>query len=77
MKRDDPAMTHFHPLNRIPLLITMLLGMAGAAWSQDAAAKPGWQVIVECQMVVLPQKAALPLLADLRSDAAKRRWLVI
>lgn len=39
----------------------------GATKSRGAG-EPGWNVIAECQMVVLPQKAALPLIPDLSDD---------
>jgi len=50
------------------LFAAALLGLQAGARS-DEPPLPKWEVIAECQMVVLPQKAALPLLSDLQEDA--------
>ena len=56
------------------ILASWLAWPAGAAAADEAAKtdeeKPvHWNVTAECQMVVLPQKAALALLPDLNDDA--------
>lgn len=36
---------------------------------QEPAPEPVWTITAECQMIVLPQKLALPLIADFTDDA--------
>lgn len=55
--------------NRLLFVAIMMLGMLARARCENN--KPGegrWNVIAECQMVVLPQKAAWPLIPDLSDD---------
>jgi len=53
------------------LLLTLVIvaGLAVSPRAEDAVAKPQWNLTAECQMVVLPQKVALPLIAELSDDA--------
>ena len=51
----------------LPLLIAFLF--AASVHADDAVSKARWSIHAECQMIVLPQKLALPLIADLNDDA--------
>lgn len=50
-----------------PTLIA--LGFATSVFADDAISKPRWSIHAECQMIVLPQKLALPLIAEMNDDA--------
>ena len=45
------------------------LGFTASGFADDAVSKARWSIHAECQMLVLPQKLALPLIADLNDDA--------
>lgn len=60
-------------LNSVPwrclfFVIIVTLGTVAPARSEDKVAEERWNVIADCQMVVLPQKLALPLIPDLSDD---------
>ncbi len=59
-----------HRWRTFSLIIVVMLASANHARPQDANAGGKWQIIVDCQVVVMPQKAALPLIPDL-SDETK------
>ena len=49
-----------------PTLIA--LGCAASVFADDPVSKVRWSLHAECQMIVLPQKLALPLIAELNDD---------
>jgi len=53
----------------ITLSVVMLFASGGILRSADEEFTPPAQVVVECQVVFLPQKLALPLIPDLSDDA--------
>ncbi len=57
-----------HWLRTFPLFIAVMLAGASSVCSQDANTGGRWQVIADCQAVVMPQKAALPLIPDLGDE---------
>lgn len=62
----------FFPTRRLSMLLVAAFSVLRAgARGEDvpAPAVPQWEVIADCQMVLLPQKAALPLIPDLSDDA--------
>jgi hypothetical protein len=46
--------------------VLILLAAFSAAADEDSR----WSIAAECQMVVLPQKLALPLVSDLNDDGS-------
>ena len=50
-----------------PTLIA--LGFAVSVLADDAVSQARWSLSAECQMIVLPQKLALPLIAEMNDDA--------
>ena len=50
-----------------PLIVAF--GFAASVRADDAVSAARWSLHAECQMLVLPQKLALPLIADLNDDA--------
>src|SRR5687768_6261445 len=50
-------------------LLIIASGIPTLICAQDAPEKLSWQVMAECQMVVLPQKAALPLIHELNDES--------
>lgn len=45
------------------------LGLLASVHADDAVSEVRWSLSAECQMIVLPQKLALPLIAELNDDA--------
>jgi hypothetical protein len=53
------------------LFLSLLIFLA--AFPSAAEESPGWNITAECQLIVLPQKLALPLLPDLNDEAKIER----
>ncbi len=49
-----------------PLIVAV--GFAASVSADDAVSAARWSLSAECQMIVLPQKLALPLIAELNDD---------
>ncbi len=71
MKPSRPMPPMPHSIRRSLLIASLAMSLSLRAWAatEGALEPPAWEIIAECQMVMLPQKAALPLLSDLGDDA--------
>ena len=49
--------------------LIVAFGFVASVRADDAVSRMRWSLHAECQMLVLPQKLALPLIADLNDDA--------
>jgi hypothetical protein len=56
------------PAHSLVFVVLTWLSLTLHARSEDKAGDGRWSIFAECQMVVLPQKAAWPLLPDLDDD---------
>ncbi|MBC7820678.1 MAG: hypothetical protein IAG10_27655 [Planctomycetaceae bacterium] len=64
--------------SRLYLCLLALIALLGGVRAEDAVAKARWNITAEFQMVTLPQKAALPLIAELSDDAKiEAAWVSI
>lgn len=59
----DPRLCSFRSL-----LLAFVLTAFSSAWAEDKAGEGRWNIVAECQMVVVPQKVVWPLIPDLGDD---------
>ena len=59
-----------------PILIA--LAFAASVFADDVISKPRWSIHAECQTIVLPQKLALPLSAEMNDEAKmEAAWVLL
>ena len=56
-------------MHRRLFLFIVAVGLVASGRADDAVSAARWSLQAECQMLVMPQKLALPLIADLSDDA--------